>query len=126
MTQADINAITLLQRKGFGYKKIAAETGLSVNTVKSYCYRHPIKSNIIICESCGKELKPHPLNRPKRFCSDECRVKWWQAHPNEKKHNVLYPHICEYCHKAFETPKRSSRYCSRKCYADARRKAVEQ
>lgn len=125
MTQAEINTILTLRNKGFGYKKIAAETGISVNTVKSFCYRHPAKLNTIRCETCGKELVPHPLNKPKRFCSDECRIKWWLSHPDEKKHNVLYPHTCECCGQRFETPKQKSRYCSRKCYADARRKAVE-
>ena len=31
-----------LRLQGFGYRKIAKETGMSENTVKSYCRRHPL------------------------------------------------------------------------------------
>ena len=42
MTAREIERIKDLQGKGYGYRKIAAETGISVNTVKSYCQRHPV------------------------------------------------------------------------------------
>ena len=31
-----------LRLQGVGYRKIAKETGMSENTVKSYCRRHPL------------------------------------------------------------------------------------
>ena len=37
MTQIQQERILELQDAGLGYKKIAAELGISVNTVKSFC-----------------------------------------------------------------------------------------
>ena len=37
MTKAEMRRIHVLQLQGLGYRRIAAELGLSVNTVKSYC-----------------------------------------------------------------------------------------
>ena len=42
MTTEEITKVNQLQREGYGYKKIASFTGLSINTVKAYCRRHPI------------------------------------------------------------------------------------
>lgn len=39
MQKAQIRELRL---QGFGYRKIAKETGMSENTVKSYCRRHPL------------------------------------------------------------------------------------
>lgn len=44
MTENERSQIVALQYKGYGYKRIAAETGLALNTVKSFCARHPVQS----------------------------------------------------------------------------------
>ena len=43
MTQIQRERILELQDAGLGYKKIAAELGISVNTVKSFCRRQRLK-----------------------------------------------------------------------------------
>ena len=43
MTDGERSRIIALQYKGYGYKRIAAETGLALNTVKSFCARHPVQ-----------------------------------------------------------------------------------
>ena len=43
MTDGERSRIIALQYKGYGYKRTAAETGLSLNTVKSFCARHPVQ-----------------------------------------------------------------------------------
>lgn len=40
MTDGERSRIIALQYKGYGYKRIATETGLALNTVKSFCARH--------------------------------------------------------------------------------------
>ena len=43
MTESERKHIIELQYQGFGYKKIAKLTGIPVNTVKSFCARHPVQ-----------------------------------------------------------------------------------
>ena len=42
MTKEQKGMIVVLQQRGFGYRKIAEETGLPMEAVKTYCRRHPI------------------------------------------------------------------------------------
>lgn len=122
MTKNDKERINALQNRGFGYKRIATETGLPVNSVKSYCRRHPIDRADENCEYCKAPLIRIPHKKEKRFCSDSCRMAWWKAHPHAVIRKKLYHHTCESCGQAFDSPRLSSRFCSRRCYADNRRK----
>ena len=63
MTDDEKRQITILRRDGMGYGKIAQQTGVSVNTVKSFCRR----SNLVVstggksvCECCGKQIEQVP------------------------------------------------------------------
>lgn len=121
MTKDDTKRITELQNKGMGYKRISALTGFPVNTVKSYCRRHPV-GKYKICQQCGTPVKQTPHKRAKVFCSDACRMAWWKAHPEQIQRKV-YHLTCAWCGKPFDSIGNGKRqYCSRACYADARRK----
>ena len=121
MTRDDTTKITELQNKKMGYKRISMLTGLPVNTVKSYCHRHPV-SKYEVCLQCGVPIKQTPHKRAKKFCSDTCRMAWWKAHP-EQIHRKVYHLPCQWCGKTFDSIGNGKRqYCSRACYADARRK----
>jgi endogenous inhibitor of DNA gyrase (YacG/DUF329 family) len=123
MTSDDIAKITELQIKGMGYKRISALTGLPVNTVKSYCRRHPT-SGFCVCQQCGSAVKQTPHKRAKKFCSDTCRMVWWKEHPERVQRKVFHL-TCVWCEKPFDSVGNDARkYCSRACYADARRKEV--
>lgn len=77
MTNEQIEAITRLQQAGKGYRTIAAETGLSLNSVKSWCRRHPTSTSPpSFCQQCGSAIKQIPGKRARRFCSDACRMLW--------------------------------------------------
>jgi len=63
MTDDEKRQIIVLRRGGLGYGKIAQQTGISVNTVKSFCRR----SNLVVstggksvCECCGKQIEQVP------------------------------------------------------------------
>ena len=85
--------IASLRSKGFGYTKIAQALGLSKNTVKSYCKRNNLSAAALensddmpkltpsFCMECGKDITQVPGRKEKKFCSDECRHKWWNARP---------------------------------------------
>ncbi len=124
--------IALLRAEGKSYTKIADTLGLSINTVKSYCRRNNLGGNATImsdpvdgtfCCQCGVPLKQTIGKKQKRFCSDKCRMAWWNAHPEEVKHKTIRAFTCHTCGKYFEAfGKRERKYCSRACYG--RSKAV--
>lgn len=114
-----------LRNNDMGYKRISALTGISINTVKSYCRRHPA-SGCGICQKCGAPIKQTPHKRTKKFCSDTCRMAWWKAHPEQVKRKV-YHLTCAWCGKPFDSIGDGKRqYCTRACYADARRKEAQE
>ena len=125
MNNFEKNEIIRLQNQGLGYKRIADILGLPVNTVKSYCYRYPNKSRelVHICKQCGIEVKQDPQRKKKLFCSDTCRMKWWNAHSEKIDRKALYRFTCSYCGQEFDSyGKRLRKFCSRDCYARFRTK----
>ena len=82
MTAQEKQKIASLSEKGLGYRKIAAQIGISENTVKSYLKRmtaaedqkEPDQSAAVFsCLQCGEEIRQTPGRKAKRFCSDSCR-----------------------------------------------------
>lgn len=130
MTETERMNVIRLCRRGYGYKKIAKELGLSPNTVKSFLGRHPtireeMREAEGFCRNCGEPLKQMPHKRKKRFCSDSCRMKWWNAHAEQVERKAYYDCICLACGKKFASYGNLHRkFCSRACYAAFRRKAV--
>lgn len=39
------------------------------------------------CKNCGVEIVRNTGRRPKEFCSDSCRVKFWQKNKKNKSPN---------------------------------------
>lgn len=111
-----------LRRKGYGYKKIASELGLSPNTVKSYLRRYSEAENPLVrCLCCGAVVNQTPHRKAKKFCSDKCRMAWWNAHPERISRKAFYSHTCQQCGATFESYGNDHRkYCSRACYTKAR------
>lgn len=132
MTAEEISRIIQLQCEGYGYKKIASLTGLPVNTVKTYCRRHPISKEDtaienILCKMCGSKLEQTPHKRKRMFCSDACRLAWWNSHREQVNRKSVYSLTCNYCGQIFESYGNAQRkYCSRRCYGLSRRKETRQ
>lgn len=122
MTPQEKSQIIALRRQGRKYTDISAELGLSVSTVKSFCYRHPLTSEETVCKYCGKRITVLPDRKRRIFCSDTCRLSWWKEHPEASNRKKGYTHICDFCGRQFDSYHAYNRFCSRKCYADARRK----
>jgi len=61
--EMDMNSIDSLRREGLGYKRIAAIMRFSLDTVKSYCKRHPLTkvASEVRCKQCDAlvEQTPH-------------------------------------------------------------------
>lgn len=121
MTDEQKKEIQRLRRSGAGYKKIAEKTGISINTVKTFCRRRSLAEKTNdgkqLCMCCGKPLIQTPGRREKKFCSDTCRTRWWSKHRSERVGKNDHLRTCAYCGKEFSAygePKR--KYCSHACY----------
>lgn len=125
MNQDIKGKIIILKNKGLSYSKIAASTGLSINTVKSLFRRQNSKSERrrMLCKNCGKGL--HGLSGAglKKFCSDSCRYKWWNKNAiANRKH--LRTITCKNCGKKFKSyDNKARKYCCHSCYITYRFKS---
>ncbi len=131
MTAEERGVITDLRQRGLGYKKISALTGIGINTVKAFCRRHSTESEagaeaaLVFCRGCGKPIRPAPKQKPRQFCSDACRMRWWNAHPEQIRKKAYYSFTCPQCGRQFESYGNDHRkYCSRACAAAARKRNV--
>ena len=107
-----------LKNEGVSYSNIAENTGLSVNTIKSLFRRQNSKEeeNYTSCKNCGKELNVSSNSRLKKFCSDECRFKWWNKN-GTKSRKQMNDLICINCGKKFKCYESKKRkYCGHECY----------
>ena len=125
MTDYQKSQIATLRGQGYGYKKIGQITGLSVNTIKTYCKRNDLRGNTAqvtrgiekVCKCCGEPLTQIAGRKPKIFCSDACRAKWWNTHADQMNHRNGHQVVCGYCGQTFAVNKSSTRkYCSHTCY----------
>ena len=125
MTEIEKSEIKRLHESGLGYKRISSETGISVNTVKSFLKTSvPLGAEKNRCLNCGVPVVQAPHRKQKKFCSDKCRNAWWSAHPENRKEKP-YTHTCLCCGREFSTDKVVSKYCSKRCFAEARRGAED-
>lgn len=114
-----------LREAGMPLGKIAAQLGVNVNTVKSWCRRNNITPTtdttaaavdvveLVGCLQCGAEL----TGRQTRFCCEPCRRAWWKTHPDLIDRKAFYTFTCAYCSKSFTAYGNSTRkYCCHACY----------
>lgn len=126
MTDNERESIREMRLAGDGYKAIAAKLGLSLSTVKSYCRRAGLsgdatKAPVAMCLQCGKPLTMVPGKKHKKFCSDVCRFRWWNAHRERLKRTVIHTVVCAGCGREFTIYGSTGRkYCSHSCYIKAR------
>lgn len=130
MTDDEKRMIYRLRNEGMSYAKISVQLGISENTVKSYCRRNdlgnagqdgsdsamPVEETV--CMQCGKKLCRIPKQKPRKFCSEDCRRAWWKANnidtPNRR---AYYRLTCVCCGREFESyGNKDRKYCSHACY----------
>ena len=128
MTEEQKQQIISLREQGLGYMKVAQQTGISLNTVKSFCRRNIVvlsKPKAFatkgICEQCGKPVTQIEGRKLKRFCSDKCRNKWWRSNPDKVNRIAMYKYQCPNCGKEFEVyGNKNRKYCCHECYLEHR------
>ena len=126
MTDQQKRQIIGMRLRGDSHAAIADALGISRNTVKSFCLRNlhpeplevkavPVKSGV--CDQCGMGFVLCPGHRQRRFCSDQCRITWWNAHRDLLNSKVLLENTCACCGKHFMGYARQQRkFCSHACY----------
>lgn len=137
MTEIQKQQIHDLRVKGVGYKAIAAVLNISRDSVRRFCKRHepagdsrgePLSAvetikDYRLCACCNKPIKQKGRGRSRRFCSDECRRKWWNDNPQERnrKETAIYSYTCQRCVKEFSSyGNKKRKYCSHECYIKSR------
>lgn len=119
--------IAHLRMQDMTYEQVAKQLQLSVNTVKSYYQRNQLggrkstDSNKHFCRQCRVEVKQTPHRKLKKFCSDKCRMKWWNGHPEKLHRKSGQSIVCLICENVFFAYVSANRkYCSRECYGKSK------
>ena len=137
MIDEEREKIKKLRLKGMGYKGIATLLGISRDSVRGVCRRNSLEGNSgvvslnfeekvnknVLCGCCEKPIKQNYQGRTRRFCSEECRRKWWKEHKDKRKgsETATYKFTCPYCSKEFSSyGNKNRKYCSHNCYIKAR------
>ena len=121
-----------MRKEGTGYKKIADCLNISINTIKSYCKRNnlscaavvtktekplPDKEGLSFCKNCGRSIEQQAGRKPKKFCSDECRMAWWNSNIEKVDKRAVYHLECAGCGKSFDSyGNKNRKYCCHSCY----------
>ena len=107
MTKQQKAEIESLHKEGISYRRIAEKIGVSVSCIKSYFYRKQKRDTVLLCEQCHKPIITSVIRSNRRFCSLECKSRWWylqrtghsclaEAYPVWRRHN--YPdHLQRRC-----------------------------
>ena len=123
--------IQALRGRNLGYRAIAAQLGISRDTVRNYCVAHQLSGVRAgtdskppkACLYCGAKLVQPSRGRKRKFCSDACCRKWWSENPQAIRQSpeALYESTCLNCGKTFTTYGNSHRrYCCHPCYIEHR------
>ena len=89
--------IVQMRTENFSYAAIAEALQIPKNTVKSVCRRENIQpgdgktkiladlQKLILCKYCGKPVLNEWNRKSKIFCSDSCRINWWNEERRRRK-----------------------------------------
>jgi endogenous inhibitor of DNA gyrase (YacG/DUF329 family) len=125
MNKMQKGQIETMRTGGESYTAIASALGISVNTVKSFCRRNGLGAAAHAdngrCPQCGAMLTHTEGAKKRRFCSDRCRMAWWNTHPEAMRHGDARMAVCAHCGREFTAHgSRKRKYCSQECYRAAR------
>lgn len=144
LTETQKQNIIVLRKQGLSFGQIAEKVDISVNTVKSFCrrmnlqcisaskeseskenkeneHRNTVEVHDQTCRQCGAPLKKVPKVKPKQFCCDACRTKWWNIQRSSQNRKGMTTTTCACCGMLFASyQSMNRRFCSHACYIRAR------
>ena len=71
-----------------------------------------------LCPNCGELFPRSNKGRPRRFCSEKCRITYHHKYPNKKNWKCIRKAVCPVCGKEFDAEReygRMRKYCSHAC-----------
>ena len=78
--------------------------------------------DIPICPQCGKTVI-QLIGHKKKFCSDRCRMDYWNSHQDQVLRKAYYTLVCKNCGRTFRCYGNAHRkFCCRSCYEDYRKR----
>lgn len=130
MTEEQKKKVQEYRAEGLGYQAIANLIGASKDSVRYFCRTNDLagkksdkKTRInkkgIFCLYCNKPIVQTEGKRLKQFCSDKCRISWWNQERKDQKHHGKgqTKKKCKCCGKSFYSYRsQNKKYCSTSCY----------
>ena len=121
MTKLQMEKIITLRQQTATYATISEALGIPVGTIKTFCRRNGITTDLpkgkYCCKNCGEVFASTGKTKPRVFCSDQCKIDWWNNHRGERKSANILLHTCPVCGKKFTAYAGANRkYCSQACY----------
>ena len=92
-----------MRLQGKSPAEIACKLGICINTIRTHIRRHPVIPGSKSCKNCGKPIVQPAGRKEKLFCSDKCRMAWWNSHRDQVRKEAYYHLICNHCGKEFES-----------------------
>lgn len=74
------------------------------------------------CKACNRNLSVNKFS-PSKVIKDGYENKCREC--RQKQRSRTHSHICKYCGKQFSSAKKDTKYCSKQCVGNARKKRVE-
>ena len=124
MTDEQKVQIGRMKDTGCSYRQISESLSIPINTVKSFCRRHREERTAVPvadgqCLECGQNIQQQLGRKPKKFCSDACRMRWWNTHRQVVHMASAHEYTCPHCGRKFKSYARR-KYCSHSCYIASR------
>ena len=134
MTNTQKERIQRMRWRDCSYIEISEALGVPEATIKSFCRRNNLQDADlqtlkaaredfaipVVCTQCGLMLEQGAKRKPRRFCSDKCRLAWWNSHRHEINHKKIRKLICAACGNEFKSYDAGRKYCSHACYIQTR------
>ena len=122
MTTVEKNKVYELREQGLGYKAIAKALSLTPSAVRYVCTAKEQEDTLAgVCKNCGLKIRSIQGRKKRVFCSDKCRMMWWNNHQDQVKRKAFYTITCKGCGKEFISYGNKNRaFCSVSCYAKSR------
>ena len=126
MTNKQRADIVRLRSRGMMLSEIAEVLNLPIGTIKSVVYRNiDAMPEDTVCLQCGKTIIQTSHRKQKKFCCKSCRMKWWNAHPDQGEKRIVYRFKCAECGMTFACyGNRKRKYCCRACFFAAQNRKV--
>lgn len=116
------NEILKYKQEGLSYSELSAMFKLPLGTVKSLYSRALQKyEQQGVCKACGVAISYTKGKKRKIFCSDACRLQWWNHNRHLLASKATITKQCAHCGEVFRSQNyRHRKYCSHHCYVAAR------